>query len=228
MKTKPFHPAAASRPRVVCRLVRHWCAIADPANSRHVAACADCREYFQKVNALEVGLRREAPLATRGAVAPSAGLEREILRAVRASAAEVRTAPGRTWRGWNPVLLGAAAAAVLAVGATFVVLDRGPVGAPMTGPQSAAAISTSNPATTPSNTVNAADAALIAEVVDSLSSKLTDSVIPTASEMVANNPLQRELDYVYDDARSALDFLALNFLPSATAASAPPTRRRTG
>lgn len=221
MKTKSLHPAAASRPRVVCRLVRQWCAIADPANSKHVATCADCRDYFQAVNALEAGLRREAHVPSRDVIAPSAGLEREILRAVRASTAKVRSAPVRAWRGWKPVLLGGAAAAVLAIGATFVVLNRPAMEVAMTGPQSTTAISTSN-------TVAAADAAMLVDAVDTLSNKLTGSVIPSAGAMVANNPLQQELGLVYADARSALDFLALNFLPRATAASAPPTRRRTG
>jgi hypothetical protein len=48
-----------------------------------------------------------------------------------------------------------------------------------------------------------------------------NQVVPPAGTLVANNPLQHELNSVYSDAHSALDFLALNFLPSPAGGGAP-------
>ncbi len=72
------------------------------------------------------------------------------------------------------------------------------------------------------------DAALLVDAVESFSHRLTDSVIPSAGQLVKTNPLQDELGSVYADMRSAIDFLALNFLPSSTRTAAidvPSTRR---
>ena len=54
-------------------------------------------------------------------------------------------------------------------------------------------------------------------VAKSISTLWQNSVVPSAQTLVADNPLQHELDSVYSDTRSALDFLALNFLPTAPA-----------
>jgi hypothetical protein len=64
--------------------------------------------------------------------------------------------------------------------------------------------------------------------VDALRSRLLASVEPTAKTLAEQNPLTQELDSVQADARSALGFLALNFLPSDSAqqfkAQVEPTR----
>ena len=78
----------------------------------------------------------------------------------------------------------------------------------------------------PANLTTADGAAVVVSAVQSLSSGLVDSVIPSAGELVAENPLQRELGSVYSDVRSALDFLALNFLPTTPEpATVPPSRQ---
>jgi hypothetical protein len=54
-------------------------------------------------------------------------------------------------------------------------------------------------------------------VAKSISTLWQNSVAPSARTLVADNPLQHELDSVYSDTRSALNFLALNFLPTSPA-----------
>jgi hypothetical protein len=66
--------------------------------------------------------------------------------------------------------------------------------------------------------------AAILETVETLSTQLMESVIPRAGGIVSTNPLQEELGLVYSDMRSALDFLALNFLPTAPPSSELPPR----
>ena len=54
-------------------------------------------------------------------------------------------------------------------------------------------------------------------------------VLPAAEALAAKNPLQSELDAVYSDARFAVRFLALNFLPTQPAdAVSPPAARDKG
>ena len=70
-----------------------------------------------------------------------------------------------------------------------------------------------------------AAAAMLANAVDTVSRGLVETVIPTAGEFAANNPLQREFDAIYSDARSVVGFLAMNFLPNSPAGTTPaPTR----
>jgi hypothetical protein len=54
-------------------------------------------------------------------------------------------------------------------------------------------------------------------VAKSISTLWQNSVVPKAQTLVVDNPLQHELDSVYSDTRSALNFLALNFLPTTPA-----------
>jgi hypothetical protein len=65
-------------------------------------------------------------------------------------------------------------------------------------------------------TVQVNDALVMAK---SISTLWQNSVAPSAQTLVADNPLQHELDSVYSDTRSALNFLALNFLPTFPATS---------
>lgn len=190
--------------RFVCRMVRHWCELVERRNVRHVASCPDCQNYFRAANSLEHQLRRDAGRAPRADVFPDA-LERRIVQAVRQSAS--RPAPAR-WREWGGTW-GVGGLAAAAVVVAMIVLVRGPQSG--TGDEIAR-----------SNTAD--DAAVILETVGSISTGLADSVIPSAGMLVAQNPLQQELGSVYSDVRSALDFLALNFLPSANQKPATPAR----
>ncbi len=174
--------------RLYCRIVRHWSA----AESAHVAGCADCQEYFAAGRSLETSLRRDA---ARLASEPDAGFEQRLLHAVRRAEA----APARaTMQRGNGLWIAGGAMAAIACG-VFVMQQRGPGGRSTTEVASA---------------VTSQDAAMVVEVVQSLSNRLVDSVIPSAGALVADNPLQRELDSLQTDARSALRFLAMNFLPA--------------
>lgn len=227
MKTTPSSlPAFSSPPRLVCRAVRQWCALRDAAGSRHAATCADCQAYFASVRNIDAELRREAR-SPDAALSPSGALADRIIRAVR-----VETTPrprersffgGGLWLGLGGVAAAAAVAALLALR----VPDGGQPVAPTMAIHGTEA---PTPATGSSAAVAASDLRMVVDAVDSLSTTLSDSVIPRAGELMANNPLQHELDSVYADARSALDFLALNFLPRSASATPPPAavRPRTG
>lgn len=184
------------RARLFCRIVRHW----SSEESAHVAACADCQRFFAASRSLESALRCDA---NRISVEPDAGFEQRLLNAVRrAEAARAREESSRRGSG-----LWVAGAALVAVACAVFVFQResGKIGQ-----------------TEVAGGATAADAAVIVDAVQSLSDRLVETVIPSAGAMVANNPLQRELDSLQTDARSALRFLAMNFLPAAPAAAAQP------
>ena len=174
-------------PRLRCRCVRTWCALGGSA-SGHVAQCAECRTYFAAGETLDASLRRDAAINREPADPERV---RDILHAVRTSAAPTEAAERRPWSALWPIAIAAAAAAVVA---GFSLRGRGDVLPP------------GNPT---------AEARVLADKVKSLSSNLVESVLPSAGEMVANNPMQDELDAIYTDAKSAWGFLALNFVPSA-------------
>ena len=200
--------SSENQPRLACRFVRQWCAIFSDRRPSHVAACTSCRAYFAASRSLEETLRRDAPDISSEAFATSGALEQNILRAVRISARKPensrRSFPGRTW---TVGALGAIAAVV----AVFVTLDRN---------------STSRVETRLVESSTAEDAAVIIDTVETLSSELVDSVIPSAGMLVSKNPLQQELGLVYSDMRSALDFLKLNFLPTTPANAEPAQAQR--
>jgi hypothetical protein len=184
----------SSTPRFRCRLVRLWCPDTGP-HPRHAESCADCREYFRASDALDSALRRDA---VRNAPEFPAGLERSILLAVRASS----RAPARSSRSPWFLLGGGLIVAAAAVALAVVLLQP----ASRVQPGSLA----SNPTTS---------APVVAAADESITTRLWNAVIPPAGTLVADNPLRQELKSVYSDARSALDFLALNFLPSAQVAA---------
>lgn len=193
-----------TRPRLLCRVVRSWYSVTDPAaggeargggtKSRHVAACADCRAYFAAGDELGSALRREA-VAIRE-VAP-VGLEHGIMQAI---AAETRMAPARPAMRFSVAPLAFAGTAVAVFAIIFGVArwskerERG-----------AAAIDATR------------DLAAFAAAAEEFSDDWLNTKLPAAGVAAANNPLRQELDSLHADARSALNFLALNFLPSGTA-----------
>jgi anti-sigma factor RsiW len=202
---------AENPPRFTCRVVRQWCAISGHQRLRHIAACTSCQAYFAASQSWEDALRRDATDVIAETLTTSAALEQNILRAVRLSAMRPENSrrffPGRTWAVGA---LGAIAAA-MAVVAAFVTLNPGST--PGMQPRLAEAST-------------AEEAAVIIDTVETLSSELVESVIPSASQMVSKNPLQQELGMVYSDMRSALDFLKLNFLPSVPTNSEPVRAQR--
>ena len=60
----------------------------------------------------------------------------------------------------------------------------------------------------------------LTETVNAASRGLVEKVIPATGALAADNPMQREFGAIYADARSAVGFLALNFLPTSTTADA--------
>lgn len=200
-----LNPASrpAGAPRLVCRLVRHWSALRGADSPRHAASCPDCQAYFNALDTLDRGLRHDA-VARSAETAGSDALERDILRAVRQSAA--RPTERRSPRGAGWMLAGLATAASIALAMVF--FER--------ASQSGESIARSDPMS------SQAEAQAIVNAVETFSDRLVGSVIPSAGELVARNPMQQEMGSVYSDMRSALDFLALNFLP--TSAATTPTR----
>ncbi|HWA09016.1 MAG TPA: hypothetical protein VG838_06060 [Opitutaceae bacterium] len=178
--------AESSPSRFYCRVVRQW--FSPAGASRHAESCADCRRYFQAVAHLESALRRDA---VRFAPPAPAGLEQGIMRTIRAAAVPARRRP-RPHPAWiaSGSFVGIAAVAL----AVFLV-------------QVPRTVKTDGVAGNQPSSRSAATG-------DSLSDQLFNAVVPPAGDLVANNPLQNELDSVYTGARSALDFLALNFMPA--------------
>lgn len=176
--------------RLACRVARALCALRETSSSAHVAGCADCQSYFRTATTLESALRREAP-ATRAA-AP-ANFERDLLHAVRhATAEENLRAPARPSSAalpWRSLATFGAVAAALVLGAFLFQRRAEPL------------------------TPTRAEALAFLDTVGTATERLTEDVIPTAGTLIADNPLQTEFTALESDARAAVDFLALNFLP---------------
>lgn len=178
--------------RLACRVARALCALRETSSSAHVAGCADCQSYFRTATTLESALRREAP-ATRAAV--PANFERDLLRAVREAAAEENLITSPRPRAslpalpWRSLATFGAVAAALVLGA-FLFQRRAEPLAP-----------------------TRAEALAFLDTVGTATERLTEEVIPTAGTLIADNPLQTEFTALESDARAAVDFLALNFLP---------------
>jgi hypothetical protein len=207
MNARLFHEA---RPRLICRAVRQWHALFPEHRLSHLSTCPSCQSCLEASRTIELSLRQDA-LQRREEVGETGTLERDILRAVRVAGTRPEHARSRpAHRAWTLGGLGAIAAIVAlmaGLGREPVTEQRGSVAGP-------APIAPTE------------EVAVIIETVDSLSTEFVDSVLPTAGGLVANNPLQQEFTSVYSDMRSALDFLALNFLPTAPVnAKATPSRQ---
>jgi hypothetical protein len=186
----------SSRSPLLCRLAR-WCAEVLPGNpfARHIAACEDCRSHFEAVDEFENELRGSA--SRHSPVVPEC-LERRINHAVSDALRGPR--PRTAWSSFAPwgiaVLSGAAAIALVAV---FVSQSPGPAPSSPTFGSSPLVVAP-NPEGNPPVTAG------------------TDtSIISTITEQLIEQPYDREIEAVKADTRSALRFLALNFLPSVPA-----------
>jgi hypothetical protein len=137
--------------------------------------------------ALESSLRQEA---AKVYVAPAPGLEARIGHAVDRSARQPQRRTERN--GWSWRL--ATGLAAMSAAVVLVQLQK-------------------------RHSVPAAESAAtvqdVLEVASDLNRNWIGSVQPNALKMVQSNPLQTEIASVRSDARSALNFLALNFLPKA-------------
>lgn len=209
-----MNPNASScdRPRLACRVARVWSSLADRklADRKlagHIASCSSCREYFSACAVLETELRSEA--VRRAATAPaSTELARQVLSGL---AAPTRNAAPSRRRPALPLGLGAAIAA-----AAIVAISLIPETAPPAGANPAIAL-------TPS------EVQAIVNSAATLTDRWLNIVGPRAGTAIQNNALQQEMASVYADARSAIDFLAMNFLPAASPlAPTEPERPRSG
>ena len=209
-------PLDEARPRLICRVARQWHALFPLHRLGHLSSCPGCQSHLKAERSLELSLRQNA-FDSREEVGATDGLERDILRAIRAAGpASSQTRPKPAYRAWTMGGLGAIAAIVVLMAGLRrePVAERHGVAVAPVAPALAAA--------TP-------EVVAIIETVDALSENFVDSVLPKAGGLVAKNPLQKEFTSVYSDMRSALDFLALNFLPVAPATAspvAPPATRR--
>jgi hypothetical protein len=183
-----------TRPSLVCRFTRIRAALTSPAASGIRQHCATCADCRQYFAQAE---QLESGLRRQSsaitAIAPGA-LESRILNAVERSNRPERP-PQRTL-SW--AVAGIAAAAV----AAFVVVKVQP---PSTGAP-----------------VQAASVDDVLAVAKELPQQWWATVEP-GTKLLQENPLQTEIASVSSDARSALNFLALNFLP-ARAETAPASR----
>ena len=200
------------QPRFTCRLVRGCLSIFGDTSTgeprgpgaAHVAACADCREFFGACDELEAALKRDAAREWRDA---PANLEQNIMRAVRLSESE--PAPRDSRRTWLS-LAGAGACAFLAV----VVFQRqfmpGQPAAPAVAP---IGLVQGSPQQLWTALTPLADAVLADESLQ----RNVDAVVADAQsvrQFLGADPLQNEVEAVVSDARSAVGFLARNFLPA--------------
>lgn len=202
--TRPVHPGLAAR-----------------AVARHRLKCEDCRHYFAGLAGLEqqLGQRSAQP-----AINPPANMDNRIMAAVRASIENGEQAQTSTRGQWTRAThrrdqgegirerrrarqqrawLGFAGVAAAAALATGVWLQQRPA------PRSLVATRTDAGQLSPEE---------VARVIDSARSWTSDTwsdLKPRATALAAANPLQTELNSVYADARSAVSFLELNFLPVA-------------
>ena len=177
-------------PRFVCRIVRLSGSVLGSAHSRHVETRADCRRFFRAGDELESALRRDA---VRYAPVPPAGIERRIMQAIDRS-----TRAAQPTRSPRALILAGSAVDAVALIAFFVKYQAIPGG----------------DGTEKNRTAQVNDALVVAK---SISNLWQNSVASSAQTLVVDNPLQHELDSVYSDTRGALNFLALNFLPTSPA-----------
>jgi hypothetical protein len=190
---------STGKTRFICRVVRFQTALSVGASkpTGHAANCPECRAYFRADSALVTSLRGAAVQETQRI--PD-DLAAKIALAVRQSAPSPR-------RSRRPVALslfaGATAALVMAI---FVVRENLPI--QPTAPKNQAATE-----------ISSRDMAGLVSDVDQLRIRFMDSVEPAATKLATQNPLAQELKSVQADARSALGFLALNFIPSGSARS---------
>ena len=181
----------SNRVPLVCRWTRFRAALTDNPSVAARGHCTTCADCWDYFAAAD---QLETTLRRQATSTPPipGTLERRILNALQHSSREERRGP----RQWSWVL-GGLVAAVVATVIVFRIQETPPVDAP----QPVASI----------------DDVLI--VAQELPKQWFATLQPGAVRLLETNPLQQEIASVSSDARSALNFLALNFLPSTENAS---------
>lgn len=146
----------------------------------------------------ESALRRDAALVRQHA-APSPELAPRVVRAVHQARAENATTTRSTWR-WPLVSFAGAAAGALVAVAVFWT--------------------STTPETPKPETPALANVAPV-EPGTASAARLWTAIRPEAQALLAHDPLQSEVDALVTDARSAMHFLALNFLPEGSVPQQP-------
>ncbi|MBI5766662.1 MAG: hypothetical protein HZA93_02630 [Verrucomicrobia bacterium] len=200
-------------PRFTCRLARGLLSTfgrtdaGEPRGpgSAHVATCESCQAFFATCDELDLALTRSA---AREWSEPPANLEQNILRAVRLDGSRerqrVESAPPRLAL-WS--LTGAVACAALAL----VALQDRFVPARPAAPAPVAR-ATVQPAADAATSNDPAVLAKARELIASVS--LFSEIRPRTAALLQQDPLQHEVDALKADARHAVRFLAMNFLPA--------------
>jgi len=192
--------------RFSCRVVRLRDAMTGSRASHHVTHCADCQAYYRATDTLVHQLRATAP--HRSQPTPD-DLAQRIAQAVRQSTPQPRRS-----RALSTFTALAGAAAVFAF--SFYIVRQHPTKRPVEPSPEALA------------SASKIDVTQLEANIDSFRNRLLASVQPSAEKLATDNPLTQELASVRTDARTALGFLALNFLPSDSArqieARIDPTR----
>jgi len=189
---------SSPHPRLVCRCAQLARAVYRDAFAGHVAGCEDCQQALAADHDLDSLLRRDA---TRLPQPDLSRLESAIISAVHRAP---RSEPAARMAPW--AWAGAALAAAAAIAVTFTFRPTAP-----------------SPVQRVAHMPNA-EVVAPGTVIKELSDRLFDSVVP-AAEYLQRDPLQREMDSIRADARSALSFLAMNFLPTASAQAALEPRQ---
>lgn len=210
-----MNSASSESPRFSCRIARGLLATLGRTDSTsprglgssHVAECPDCQHFFAACDELDLALTRDAAHLSKDV---PAGLERRIAVAV-ARSTPARPEPARSGLPLF-ALVGAAACAAVAV---FVFQTK------------------EEPAeseTPTTNIVAVIDSTREALATHPLRTKVLDTLDSATSELMQDDPLTTEAKAIQADARSALRFLALNFLPSTPESleNRPPRRSNSG
>jgi hypothetical protein len=159
-------------------------------SSSHLAHCPDCQAYFAAQQHLTTQLRQHA--AQQGKV-PPAGLETRIIHAVARATPAARRRPviGLPMG----VLAGAAAAVAMALWFAGGGVWPGRAHDQVIADRRAATDRVGN---------------------EALPAPSLTALTAPVEQLLQQNPLQDEVDHVYSDARSAVRFLAMNFLPNSS------------
>ena len=194
--------SSSNNSRLVCRVARRWSLLFGSSETlvqsgwagRHIEHCPDCQAFYAANDEFDALLKADA----RRSTATPAGLENAIIAGFRqASPRPERTVERRRSRSPMFAFAGAAMiAAALAVAFTFSLKKPKPKNELV---ESGA---------TPEDVQQTLEAARGA------SQTLWASVKPSAEVLKEADPLNQELNSVVSDARSAMNFLALNFVPN--------------
>lgn len=181
-------------PRLICRWIRFRTALVNDSSARAHPHCATCSHCRAYFAAMnQLESSLRRDAVAAGGRAP-ATMETRIMNAVQ-RAERPKRHPQRSF--------GLALAGLAAVAMAAVVMVR----------------------IQPAGHVDArAEAASIQDVLV-VAQQLPDQIAtlqPSAMKLLTENSLQTEIASVKSDARSALDFLALNFLPATPKESVPP------